>query len=121
MQAITLARVQGAFNLVNGLWPLIHMRSFEAVLGPKRDRWLARHKNVHFHFTPTHASWLNQIEIWFSILARSTLKRASFASVRQLRQAIDAFIEAYNPTATPFQWQKAEVQPKGLASRITDL
>src|ERR687897_2523780 len=67
---------------------------------PKRDRWLAQHKNVHLHFTPTHASWLNQVEIWFSILARSTLDGASFASVRQLRQAIDAFIEAYNPTAT---------------------
>ena len=45
---------------------------------PKRDLWLARHKNVHFHFTPTHASWLNQVEIWFSILARSTLDGASF-------------------------------------------
>ena len=88
---------------------------------PKRDRWLARHKTVHFHFTPTHASWLNQIEIWFSILARSALKGASFASVRQLRQAIDAFIEAYNPTATPFQWHKATIQPKACASRITNL
>ena len=88
---------------------------------PKRDRWRARHKNVHFHFTPTHASWLNQVEIWFSILARRTLEGASFTSVRQLRQAIDAFIEAYNPTATPFQWRKATVHPKGLASRITDL
>jgi transposase len=88
---------------------------------PKQDRWLARHKNVHFHFTPTHASWLNQVEIWFSILARSTLRGASFTSVRQLRDAIDAFIEAYNPTATPFQWHKAKVHPKGLAQRITDL
>jgi transposase len=88
---------------------------------PKRDRWLARHKNVHFHFTPTHASWLNQVEIWFSILARSTLQGASFTSVRQLRQAIDAFIEAYNPTAAPFQWHKATVHPKALAPRITDL
>jgi transposase len=88
---------------------------------PKRDRWRARHKNVHFHFTPTHASWLNQVEIWFSILARSTLEGASFTSVRQLRQAIDAFIEAYNPTATPFQWRKATIHPKGLVSRITDL
>ncbi len=35
---------------------------------PKRDRWLARHRNVRFHFTPTYSSWLNQIEIWFSIL-----------------------------------------------------
>jgi transposase len=88
---------------------------------PKRDTWLARHKNVHFHFTPTHASWLNQVEIWFSILARSTLNGASFTSVRQLRQAIDAFIEAYNPTATPFHWQRAKIHPKGLAERISDL
>ena len=88
---------------------------------PKRDRWRARHKNVHFHFTPTHASWLNQVEIWFSILARRTLEGASFTSVRQLRQAIDAFIEAYNPTAAPFQWRKATIHPKGLVPRITDL
>jgi transposase len=88
---------------------------------PKGDTWLARHKNVHFHFTPTHASWLNQVEIWFSILARSTLNGASFTSVRQLRQAIDAFIEAYNPTATPFHWQRAKIHPKGLAERISDL
>jgi hypothetical protein len=37
------------------------------------DRWLARHKNVHFHFTPTHASWLNQVEVWFSILSAKAL------------------------------------------------
>ena len=88
---------------------------------PKRDQWLVRHKNVQFHFTPTHASWLNQVEIWFSILARSTLNGASFTSVAQLRAAIDAFIEAYNATATPFQWRRPTLHPKGLASRITDL
>jgi transposase len=88
---------------------------------PKRAAWLARHRNVHFHFTPTHASWLNQVEIWFSILARSALKGASVTSVRQLRQAIDAFIAAYNPTATPFQWQQTKIHPKGFAQRIADL
>jgi transposase len=88
---------------------------------PRRDQWLARHRNVHFHFTPTHASWLNQVEIWFSILARNTLKGASFGSVADLRAAIDAFIEAYNATATPFQWRRATVHPKRLAPRITDL
>jgi transposase len=88
---------------------------------PKRDQWLARRKNVHFHFTPTHASWLNQVEIWFSILARSTLDGASFTSTTQLRQAIDAFIESYNQHAEPFRWRKAKVHPKGLAPRITDL
>ena len=44
---------------------------------PKKDRWLPRHKKVHFHYTPTHASWLNQAEIWFSILSRSALQGAS--------------------------------------------
>src|ERR671918_2203199 len=88
---------------------------------PKRDAWLGRHKNVHFHFTPTHASWLNQIEIWFSILARSTLDGASFTSVQALRAAIDAFIQCYNQHATPFQWRKARVSPKSLTSRITEL
>ena len=77
---------------------------------PKNDRWLARHKNVHFHFTPTNASWLNQVEIWFSILSRRTLKGASFTSPKQVRDAIDAFIKAYNPKAAPFEWKKKEIR-----------
>jgi transposase len=88
---------------------------------PKQDRWLARHPRVHFHFTPTRASWLNQIEIWFSILSRSALKGASFTSVRQLRQAIDEFIEVYNPRATPFQWKKVNVYPSRLKYNYSDL
>ena len=54
---------------------------------PKHDRWLAHHPKVHLHFTPTHASWLNQIECWFSILSRRALRGASFTSPRQLRAA----------------------------------
>jgi transposase len=57
---------------------------------PKCDRWRARHKNVHSHFTPTYASWLNMVEIWFSLLQRHALAGASFTSPRQLRAAIDA-------------------------------
>ena len=49
-----------------------------------------------FHFTPTRASWLNQVEIWFSILQGKSLSGASFTSVEQVRNHIDAFIEAYN-------------------------
>ena len=79
---------------------------------PKRDRWLSRHKNVHLHYTPTHASWLNQIEIWFSILSRRALKGASFTSPRQVREAIDQFIEAYNQDAAPFEWKKRDIHPK---------
>jgi transposase len=76
---------------------------------PKHDRWLARHPNVHFHFTPTRASWLNQVECWFSILSRQALQGASFTSAGQLREAIDQFIESYNPRAVPFEWKKEKV------------
>ena len=88
---------------------------------PKHDRWLARHKNVHLHFTPTHASWLNQVEIWFSLLVRHALRGASFTSVQQLRDAIDAFIAAYNPEAVPFEWTKAEIRPVGFKNKYAYL
>jgi transposase len=88
---------------------------------PKCDRWLARHANVHFHFTPTHASWMNQVEIWFSILQRQSLKGASFTSPQQLRRHMDDFIAAYNPTAHPFEWKKQTVFQKHPKSSYTDL
>ena len=88
---------------------------------PKRDRWLARHKNVHFHYTPTYASWLNQIEIWFSILSRKALKGASFTSPQQVRNAIDRFIVAYNKQAAPFEWKKKEVHPVKPKKYYADL
>ena len=87
---------------------------------PKNDCWLKRHLNVHFHFTPTRASWLNQIEIWFSILADQSLAGVSFNSVVQLRSHIDAFIEDYNEHAKPFAWTKSEVHQKRLKARFAD-
>lgn len=86
---------------------------------PKRDGWLARHKNVRFHFTPTHASWMNQVEIWFSILSRSALMGASFTSPRQVRDQIDAFVESYNARAKPFSWIAAIVHQKHLGTRVS--
>ncbi|MCH8835244.1 MAG: IS630 family transposase [Proteobacteria bacterium] len=88
---------------------------------PKRDHWLARHSNVHFHYTPTHASWLNQIECWFSILSRRALKGASFTSPKQVREAIDRFIVAYNQDAAPFEWRKAKVHAVPLKHTYADL
>jgi transposase len=78
---------------------------------PKRDRWLKRHPLVHFHYTPTYSSWLNQVECWFSILQRRALSGTSFISPQQVRQAIDDFVEAYNQTAAPFEWTKTVVHP----------
>jgi transposase len=81
---------------------------------PKRDLWLARHRNVHFHYTPTHTSWLNQIEIWFSILSGKSLAGASFQAIDQLKAHIDDFIASYNEDARPFIWTKSRVHQKRL-------
>jgi transposase len=60
---------------------------------------------IVFHYTPKHASWMNQIEMWFSILVRKLLKRASFTSVEDLQAKVLAFIEYFNKTmAKPFKW-----------------
>jgi transposase len=88
---------------------------------PKRDRWLARHPNVHLHFTPTYSSWLNQIEVWFSILQAASLAGASFSSVQQLKTHIDAFVQSYNLRAAPFVWTKSVVHQKRLKPRFSDL
>jgi transposase len=81
---------------------------------PKRDLWLARHPNVHFHYTPTHTSWLNQIEIWFSILSGKSLKGGSFGSVPELVAHIEAFITSYNEQARPLVWTKSVVHQKRM-------
>jgi transposase len=88
---------------------------------PKKDMWLARHKNVHFHYIPTHASWMNQVEVWFSLLTRYALRGASFTSPKELREAIDRFIAAYNPTAHPFEWTKEVVHPVAPKRHYADL
>ncbi len=87
---------------------------------PNNDRWLKRHPNVHFHFTPTAASWLNQVEIWFSILASKSLQGASFNSLAKLKQHIEDFISTYNETARPFQWTASQVHQKRLKPRFAD-
>ncbi|MEM7127030.1 MAG: transposase [Chloroflexota bacterium] len=60
---------------------------------------------IVFHYTPKHCSWLNQIEIWLSILVRKLLRRGSFSSIEELHDKVLAFIDYYNDTmAKPFKW-----------------
>ncbi len=87
----------------------------------KNEDWLAAHPNVTFHFTPTSASWLNQVEIWFGIFQRKTLNNASFHSIEQLVEAIHAFTDAYNENAAPFVWRKREVRGAQLRNTIVNL
>jgi transposase len=88
----------------------------------KNERWLAKHPRVHFHFTPTRASWLNQIETWFSILQGQSLSGASFTAVAQLQEHINAFVRTYNQHAEPFVWTKKKVRQRRFKNRrITQL
>lgn len=88
---------------------------------PKHDRWLARHPLVYFHYTPTHASWLNQIEVWFSILTRAVLRGLSATDPRQVCKAIDRFTDARNEHPAPFEWTKSVVYPGSLKHTYADL
>jgi transposase len=73
---------------------------------PDVRRWLERHPRIHLHFTPTGASWLNMVEIFFGIITRQAIRRGTFTSVRQLVQAITRYIKAWNDRCEPFAWTK---------------
>ena len=83
--------------------------------------WLEAHPKVFFHFTPTSASWLNPVEIWFGIFSRKALRGASFKNSTELGEAIEAYIDAYGPAANPFVWRKREVKGSQLRNTIVNL
>ena len=88
----------------------------------KNEHWLKAHPNVQFHFTPTSASWLNQVEVWFSILQGQSLSGTSITSLKQLQEHIDAYINAHNDKAEPFVWTKKMVRQRRFKGRrITQL
>ncbi len=68
--------------------------------------WLARHPRFHVHFTPTSASWLNQVERWFATLTEKYIRRDTHRSTRQLEQAIRHYIKINNDDPKPFVWSK---------------
>ena len=81
---------------------------------PEVKEWLEKHPRYHLHFTPTSASWLNQIEICFSILTRRQIRRGIFNSVKDLVDAIERYIAAHNQDPTPFIWTKT---PKKILAK----
>jgi transposase len=73
---------------------------------PEVKQWLADHPSVHFHYTPTSASWLNQVEGFFGILGKQSLGAVSFDSKRALRDHLNAYMRSWDQNPTPFEWTK---------------
>jgi putative transposase len=71
---------------------------------PRVQRWLAAHPRYQVHFTPTYASWLNQVEIWFHIITQKAIRRGTFGSLKELVAKIQCFVRTYNAQASPFVW-----------------
>lgn len=81
--------------------------------------WLAANPRIHVHFTPTSASWMNLVEVWFGIIERQAIHRGTFRSVRELTAKIREFINGWNPRAQPFVWTKTAEQILVKADRKT--
>ncbi len=69
--------------------------------------WLVRRPHYHVHFTPTSASWINQVERWFAELTRKQIRRGVHTSTNQLEADIRAFIERHNENPKPYRWTKS--------------
>jgi transposase len=82
------------------------MDNYAAHKHPRVKTWLAANPRVVVHFTPTHASWMNLVECWFSIIERQAIHRGTFTSVKDLNAKIRAFIDGWNDRARPFVWTK---------------
>ena len=82
--------------------------------------WLARNPRVQLHFTPTHSSWMNLVESFFSIITRQAIRRASFTSVREVTDAIRRFIDGWNDRCVPFTWTKTTEEILAVANRQAD-
>ena len=71
---------------------------------PKVKAWLARRGRYHMHYTPTYASWINQVERWFGLITQQAIRRGSFSNVKELVNKINSYVEHYNAKASPFVW-----------------
>ena len=74
---------------------------------------------VHFHFTPTYSSWLNQVELWFAKIERDVIARGIFTSVSDLARKLRRYINAYSANARPFQWKYSDPTRRILSNEFT--
>src|SRR5450759_163894 len=98
-------------ELINTRYPGIELHlvldNYRTHKHPEVRDWLAHHQRFHLHFTPTSASWMNQVETWFSIVHRKAVRRGVFRSVAHLKDAIERFLAAWNVNKHPFAWVKS--------------
>jgi transposase len=95
------------------------MDNYAAHKHPKVKAWLTANPGIGVHFTPTSGSWLNLVEVWFSIIERQAIHRGAFPSVRDLMIKIRAFINGWNDRCQPFVWTKTADQILTKANRKT--
>jgi transposase len=93
------------------------MDNYAAHKRPEIRQWLADNPRILVHFTPTSASWMNLVEVWFGIIERQAIHRGSFRSVRDLTTKIRAFIDGWNDRCHPFTWTKTADQILTKANR----
>jgi transposase len=93
------------------------MDNYAAHKHPTVQAWLAANPRIHLHFTPTHASWMNLVEVWFSIVERQAIHRGTFTSVTDLNRKIRQFIDGWNDRAHPFTWTKTADKILAKANR----
>jgi putative transposase len=87
---------------------------------PKVRTWLALRPRYHVHYTPTYASWLNQVELWFRRISQPAIRRGSFRSVKELIGKIDHFVQTYNAKARPFRWTARADSILGKVQRLCE-
>lgn len=109
LKQVTRAYPDGELHLV--------MDNYSAHKHDKIRKWLAANPRVIVHFTPTHASWMNLVEVWFSMIERQAIHRGSFTSVKELNAKIRAFINGWNDRCHPFVWTKTADQILKKANR----
>ncbi len=90
---------------------------------PNVATWLARNPRITLHFTPTSGSWLNLVEVFFSIITRQAIRRGTFTSVKDLIDAIETFIDGWNQRCEPFTWTKTadQIIPHATGGKPTSI
>ncbi|HMK77267.1 MAG TPA: IS630 family transposase [Thermodesulfobacteriota bacterium] len=91
-------------NVPQGLEVHLVVDNYSTHKHPKVKRWLAIHPRYQVHYTPTYASWLNQVEIWFNLITQRAIRRGTFKSVKELIIKIERFVKQYNLNSRPFAW-----------------